>query len=184
MMTKTCGRCREVKPVDAFGKWSRAKDGLKTTCRACRSEEGRLRYRKGMSDPTWRARRRAYMRANYDPERSKAWYESRPAENLMLEAARSRARRLGLPCTIAASDIDIPGTCPVLGISMRRNKGGVTRKDNSPSLDRIIPALGYVPGNVRVISWRANNLKRDATLEELELIVADMRRIHGRTRAA
>ena len=38
-----------------------------------------------------------------------------------------------------------------------RTEGG--RSDRSPSLDKIEPALGYVPDNVRVISDRANRLK-------------------------
>jgi hypothetical protein len=37
-------------------------------------------------------------------------------------------------------------------------------------VDRINPALGYVPGNIAVISWRANNLKRDAAAAELRRI--------------
>jgi hypothetical protein len=49
--------------------------------------------------------------------------------------------------------------------------GGQTRRDNQPSLDRVIPALGYVPGNVRVISFRANRLKQDATAEEVAAIL-------------
>ncbi|MCP1937389.1 hypothetical protein J2R95_003184 [Bradyrhizobium japonicum] len=53
--------------------------------------------------------------------------------------------------------------CPVLGIDMKF--GG--DRDNSPSLDRIEPAKGYVKGNVAFISDRANRIKSDATLEEL-----------------
>lgn len=33
----------------------------------------------------------------------------------------------------------------------------------------IIPELGYVPGNIRVISTQANRMKWDSTAEELEL---------------
>lgn len=57
---------------------------------------------------------------------------------------------------------------------LRRHNGTGPAPD-SPSLDRVIPELGYVPGNVIVISWRANNLKRDATIEELEAVIAYMR---------
>lgn len=35
--------------------------------------------------------------------------------------------------------------------------------------------MGYVPGNVAVISWRANNLKRDASADELLRIAAWMK---------
>ena len=44
---------------------------------------------------------------------------------------------------------------------------------DSPSLDRIVPELGYVKGNIRVISNRANHLKSDATLEEHRKILLD-----------
>lgn len=51
--------------------------------------------------------------------------------------------------------------------------------NNSPSLDRMIPALGYVASNVRVISYRANAIKRDATLDELRALVAYVERESG-----
>lgn len=44
----------------------------------------------------------------------------------------------------------------------------------SPTLDKIIPALGYVPGNVWVISHRANTIKSDASLEELKTLTANL----------
>jgi hypothetical protein len=61
--------------------------------------------------------------------------------------------------------IVIPAVCPVLGIPIVL---GEQRSENSPSLDRITPKLGYVPGNVRVISDKANRLKGDRTLGELQ----------------
>jgi hypothetical protein len=50
------------------------------------------------------------------------------------------------------------------------------KKNNSPSVDRILPARGYVMGNVALICWRCNNLKRDATAEELECVAAWIRK--------
>ena len=82
----------------------------------------------------------------------------------ILERARGRAKRANLPFNLNRQSIVIPTSCPVLGISL---KLGASRCDSSPSLDRIIPALGYVEGNVRVISDRANRLKSDQTLDEL-----------------
>lgn len=46
----------------------------------------------------------------------------------------------------------------------------------SPSLDRIDSSKGYVKGNVRVISARANMLKNNATVEELTLVLKDLKR--------
>ena len=61
--------------------------------------------------------------------------------------------------------------CPVFGVEFERGGQGRER-DNSPSLDRIIPELGYVEGNVVWISNRANTLKRDATWEELQKVTS------------
>ena len=55
--------------------------------------------------------------------------------------------------------------CPVLGIPLVIGEGACS--DNSPSIDRIIPELGYVKGNIKVISRRANRIKNDATPDEL-----------------
>lgn len=49
-------------------------------------------------------------------------------------------------------------------------------RNASPSIDRFVPRLGYVLGNVSLICWRCNNLKRDATADELETVVVWMRR--------
>lgn len=46
---------------------------------------------------------------------------------------------------------------------------------NWPSLDRWDSSKGYVPGNVFVISYRANTLKNSATLDEALRIVKYLR---------
>jgi hypothetical protein len=67
--------------------------------------------------------------------------------------------------------------CPVLGIAINANHGRQGYFPDSPSLDRIVPSRGYTKGNVRVISQRANQLKSDATLAELRLVLADMEKL-------
>jgi hypothetical protein len=80
------------------------------------------------------------------------------------ERARRRAKERGLEFAIAKDAIVIPKRCPALGLPIRV---GHVRTGNSPSLDRIDPSLGYIPGNVRVISDKANRLKSDRSLAEL-----------------
>lgn len=58
--------------------------------------------------------------------------------------------------------------CPVFGTQMEW--GG--NKDTSPSLDRIFPAIGYVPGNVMWISTYANTLKNANSLDTLKRLVS------------
>ena len=85
----------------------------------------------------------------------------------MLDNARRRAKAAGIPFTISLNDIHIPKRCPVFGTLLRNNWGKSNHWSASPTLDRIIPTRGYVPGNVLVICWRANRLKNDATPREL-----------------
>lgn len=89
----------------------------------------------------------------------------------MINAARHRAKRDNLPFNLEINDIRIPEFCPVLGIKLEINKETVG--PNSPSLDKIIVNKGYVKGNVRVISHRANWLKNNSNKEELALIYKD-----------
>lgn len=88
----------------------------------------------------------------------------RPAR-FLLSAAKTRAKQKGLPFNLEVSDVVVPAVCPVLGIPLAIATGACN--DNSPSIDRIIPELGYVKGNIKVISRRANRIKNDATPEEL-----------------
>lgn len=86
----------------------------------------------------------------------------------MLRSAKGRATKSGVPFSISEQDISIPHSCPVLDIPIL--VGQSKASDNSPSLDRIMPAMGYVPGNVEVISMRANRIKNDATPDELRMV--------------
>ena len=59
----------------------------------------------------------------------------------------------------------VPEYCPILGIKLKSGKESSI--DSSPSLDRIIPEMGYVRGNVHVISNKANTIKNNASPEEI-----------------
>lgn len=88
----------------------------------------------------------------------------------MLRCARSRAKQQNIPFDLTADDIIIPEFCPILGLKLEIASGKA--EDNSPSLDKIIPSLGYVKGNICVISNRANRIKYNASLDELKKVVS------------
>ena len=98
----------------------------------------------------------------------------------LLKKARMRARVNGLEFSITEADIKIPYECPVFKIAIVLDSHTGAVVDGSPSIDRIDSSLGYVKGNVRVISHRANVLKNNATLEELKLLVRDAKRIYSK----
>ncbi len=87
----------------------------------------------------------------------------------LFQGAKARAKAQDLPFNLEMDDIEIPTLCPVLGIEMQ---WGNSLTNFTPTLDKIVPKEGYVKGNVKVISAKANRLKNNATLEELEKIVA------------
>ena len=90
-------------------------------------------------------------------------------------AARRRAKKNGLAFNIDVNDIQIPENCPIFGIKLDRNfsdKKRVGPSDDSPSIDRIIPNLGYVKGNIIIISYRANRAKNDLTIQEMQKLVS------------
>lgn len=89
----------------------------------------------------------------------------------MLRDAKYRAKRDGIPFAITLADLKLPAKCPILGIPLIPRAGkGSGPWAHSPSLDRVVPALGYTPGNVWIISSRANTLKSNGSLEELAAI--------------
>lgn len=91
----------------------------------------------------------------------------------MWMSASSRSKRKNLPFDITLEDVVIPETCPLLGVKLSPSKKHGACPE-SPTLDKIIPELGYVPGNVWVISHRANTIKSDASLEELKTLTANL----------
>lgn len=97
----------------------------------------------------------------------------------MIGAAKQRAKRAGVPFSLTEADIIIPRFCPVFGVKLEQALGSKGPGPNSPSLDRRVPEDGYVPGNVVVISNRANRAKSDLTLEEL-VALADFYRSNAR----
>lgn len=89
----------------------------------------------------------------------------------MIRRIRHRCKKAGIEFRLKLSDIHIPECCPVLGHRFILDAIGY-RDEYSPSLDRIDRTLGYLPGNVIVVSCRVNRIKNDSTLDELVAIAS------------
>ena len=85
----------------------------------------------------------------------------------MHQRAKQRAKRLGREFTLKVEDISIPAMCPILGIPLVVHRGNSGAFADSPSLDRTDNDRGYTKDNIRVLSQRANQMKGDASVEEL-----------------
>ena len=139
-----------------------------------------------------RAYNRAYMRKNYPQyaakqkeyrqqhagnyaEWQRQWRSDNPRDNLVI-LARARAKKGGYPCTITVADLEWPTHCPIFGIELDYNATPTgqrkhAKRDAFPTLDKRDPFLGYTPGNVFVISYKANRLKQDATIGQLRALL-------------
>jgi hypothetical protein len=85
---------------------------------------------------------------------------------MRLAKFKHKAKKNNIPFNLDIEDMIIPEKCPILGTKL--TKGIINSKDlYAPSLDRIIPELGYVKGNVMWMSRKANTMKCNATKDEL-----------------
>ena len=136
------------------------------SCRACKNltsekkrNENRQEYNKYC---------REKKKESYSPEKRKKQY-LKNIKNEMFFAAKQRAKIKNISFTITIEDVIIPENCPVLGIPLDHRD-----RLHAPSLDRIVNALGYIKGNVKVISSKANRLKNNGTIEEFKKIIEYM----------
>lgn len=90
----------------------------------------------------------------------------------MFKRAEKRAKSKNLPFELKVNDIIIPEHCPILGLKLSvSNIGKKGPSNSSPSLDRIIPEKGYVKDNIMVISMKANKIKSDASIADIEKVL-------------
>ena len=113
---------------------------------------------------------------NYQAKRAMAksgiYFSSEDPYYIQAMCIMRKSRKLGIPIGFDsiiefASYIKeiTPDKCPVFNQELIRGTG--QSHDFSPSVDKIIPEKGYVRGNIQVISYKANAMKRDASIKEL-----------------
>ena len=191
IITKKCCQCGQIKPLEEFVKDNRRKDGHSTLCKECKRAKDRARYHERKNDPEYHAKKLAHQvkyRENHKEqidaysyeynsrpeviERKSEWYQEKSSKRSistkigdMLSRAKNRSEEKNVPFNITKEDIIFVEICPLLNIPL--NWEGGPRDKNTPSLDRVIPELGYIKGNVRIISNLANMMKSYASAQEL-----------------
>ena len=160
---KECRRCNNTKALDHFrvvtptGKHH-------SWCQKCESKYHKER-RTGTQVAVIKKATEVTLVALVNPKDAKE-----VAMKRMLSGAKQRSKEKNLVFDLHYEDIQIPNICPVLRIPLIPSGDG-THNDNSPSLDRRIPYLGYTKGNVTVISMKANRIKTDANSNELKAVL-------------
>lgn len=165
MGTKVCTDCGEEKSRRWFNRDRRCTGGRRSQCKTCHRAASQ-RYR--LDDLNKAAR-------NW-----KRWRRDNP-KRYILWRAKQHAKAAGRKFSLTEADLTLPKYCPVLGLKLKYHNA--KKYDHAAaSLDRVDNRKGYISGNVLVVSYRANMLKRDATWQELLRVVDFYRRRDGAER--
>lgn len=119
-----------------------------------------------------------------DRSKEKGWAEISVRHHTRLShlcaKARVRAKKHSLPCDIDTAHLlnlwaETGGRCVLTGRPFDLTAWGQRGHTgpNAPSLDRIVPALGYVKGNVRLIIMHMNYALASFGDDELRKLCAD-----------
>lgn len=167
---RPCTKCGTPYPPtkDFFYAGKSRKDGLSSQCKGCLAERGR-NQRELISE---NRRKRKVT----DPHKMRG--------QQLAQAMRQRASKAGVPFDatyITPKYIEgclrATPNCPCCRTPLLQEYAFTrTVAKNSPSFDRIIPALGYVRGNVALLCHRCNTLKSDMTINDLERLLDWLRR--------
>lgn len=168
MITKICTLCKIEKNISEFSKKTSCKDGFSPWCKVCKSEKDKI------YNNTEKARLKKFNRQNEiewrnESNKKRRDYNKKHPEYKLLSHAKERAKNKNIEFSITRNDIIIPEYCPILGLKLEIGNGKFT--DNSPTIDRIDNSKGYIKENIKIISWRANSIKGDSTIDEITKII-------------
>ncbi len=168
-MLKKCRICKLEKPLEDFHVAKRNRDGRQYICKLCEKDRKQEWYSKNKEEVL--KKQKEYYAENSEEIllKMKTFKENDYPKNLakyMLRRAKERASKKQIPFDLTIDDIQIPKFCPILGLELSVSERNGD-KSKSPSLDRIIPELGYVRDNIQVISNLANTMKNCATKDQL-----------------
>lgn len=172
--TKICPVCKISKFYNEFHKSKRTKDKLAYSCKECKKQQDKNYYIKNKEKINNRGKAYHYEYRTIMNAKMRRYYKKNPLKTMLVNA-RLRAKRKNLEFNITEKDLIIPKRCPVLDIPIKIGVGTVC--ENSPSIDRINNSVGYIPGNVIIISFKANTIKNNATINELQKVIDFYRKI-------
>lgn len=173
LLTKVCRDCGRDLPISSFYKNG---NSYRPECKECKNKAESERRAKDVEA------RRAKDRERYSKNREKEIASmKRYRENLketnylkyFIQNKKKAVIREGIEWDLDEKFLEelFTGVCPVFGCPIHL---GGREEDCKAELDRLIPSKGYVKGNVRWISRRANRIKSDASIDEIKKILKYM----------
>ena len=67
--------------------------------------------------------------------------------------------------------------CPICNIKLSYNTFNIINRSNTPSLDKLIPELGYIKTNVNIVCFECNSKKSNISLARLAKIINWMKQV-------
>lgn len=155
-----CTKCKQEKEESEFYNNKTMKRGKTYWCKVCSNIQSNLVGKE--TKAKW-ASRTYFKRKKEQPE----YY--------LWRNCKHRAKEENWEFNLKVSDIKIPKKCPYLGVSLNTKE-----RQFSPSVDRVVSTKGYVKDNIRVISYKANRMKSNATIEELVAFARGVLEVHAK----
>ena len=147
-MKKICSKCKEEKDDSEFAKRKDRKSGLYSCCKICKNTYHSNKYLKDKTeDPISLWLYNNFHNVKYRANKDNILFliTKEDLKNSLLEN--------NMKCIYCKKELNFNGT-PI-------------NRMNSPTIDRIIPKLGYIKDNITICCYRCNAIKSDANFDEL-----------------
>lgn len=110
-------------------------------------------------------------------------YRKRDYKKYMFQHCKGSAKHRNLDFNLTIDDIIIPKYCPYLGIEITQDVGTGNSYSNA-SIDRIDNSKGYIKGNIQIISFLANKMKQNVSIDQLIVFAENILSIHKLNKTA
>jgi hypothetical protein len=163
MSTSYCNGCKTDLPINLFSKDKSRACGVRYKCKACSAIEfAKFKNSDGYVKRLVKANQQRIDLKQNNP--IKRW------AHVAFHNAKKRAGQTNAEFTITKDWLmdNAVQYCPLLDVELIYNASKST--PNTASVDRKDPARGYTPDNCKVISFKANRIKSNASNEEIALL--------------
>lgn len=166
-MEKQCTKCKVLLQLECFSKDKHKASGYRSACKKCSS----LEFQNFRNSDAYQARLEKVKtgrktKKNIDPV--SVWVHD------VFHNAKYRSKKNGIEFSITKKwvALSVVKFCPLLQIEL--NYGASKSSDSSASIDRVDSSKGYTPENCKIISFKANRIKNNATLQDIQMLAKNL----------
>lgn len=157
---KTCNKCKQSKPISAFGKHSSNKDGLQRRCKVCRKEESSNYFKQLPLEEKQRRLAKNYQWKLDNPNKVKeyqsGWFKKNRGKRNAYQMKRETSKMLRTPKWLSKDELKEIEEFYVMATLLEKVFPW------KQHIDHIVPLQGktvsglHVPWNLQILSAKAN----------------------------